>query len=48
MRLKEQFVVEIVQNVFNVDSSPDIRSMTSFIDRDIHDILDAITYSKGI
>lgn len=48
MRLKEQFAVDIVQNVFLVDANPAIRSMTSFIDRDIQNIFDSITYSKGM
>lgn len=48
MRLKEQFAVDILQSVFIVDATPDIRSMTSFIDRNIHEILDSITYSKGM
>lgn len=48
MRLKEQFTVDILQSVFIVDAVPGIRSMTSFIDRNIHEILDSITYSKGM
>lgn len=47
MRLREQFVVSNIQTVFPIDSSPTIRPMTQYIERNIIQNFDNIAYGKG-
>lgn len=47
MRLREQFIVNNIQTVFPIDSSPTVRPMTQYIERNIIQNFDNIAYGKG-